>query len=49
MESKIGKQVALLLGLMPTRIPRNRKGIFCIPQFKKDKEAHIKLSSRLMP
>jgi hypothetical protein len=40
MESKIGDQVALLLGLAPTGMPRNRKGINSTPQCKKDDEAH---------
>jgi hypothetical protein len=49
MESKIGDQVALLLGLAPTEIPRNQKGINFTPQCKKENKARKKPSSRLIP
>jgi hypothetical protein len=48
-DSKMGDQVALRLGLAPTGIPRNRKGIESTSQCKNDDEARKKLSSRLTP
>jgi hypothetical protein len=48
-DSIIGTQVDLLLGLAPTGIPRKRKGIDSTAQCKKDDEALKKLSSILIP
>jgi hypothetical protein len=49
MESKIGIQVDLLLGLAPTGKSRKQEGMESTPQCRKDEEALKNLSSRLIP
>jgi hypothetical protein len=48
-DSKMGDQVILLLGLAPTGMPRKRKGIDSTPQCKNDEDALINRSSRFIP